>query len=230
MFFRIVICLAVAVLSSCTTARMAMVPALEVDSDKYQITERPTFLLGGDLVFGPYQATEISRGFINGTGEFTTIGKITFGKKTKGQDYTYQFKGQNSWNGSCKVREGHSEVGIVSNEYFADIDCAFVPLDSGSSSAAGWKFSIKGEDSGTAKGSLKLGSKTIKVSAINKIESSPLVLGQHTGYYFYSGQTLVAAVDAINKKGPVWLSKKLSQTEKDTIAMVAVALLLNQVY
>lgn len=230
MFFRIIFCLGVAVLTSCSTAKMAMHPGLEVDSEKYKITERPRAFSGGDLVFGPYKATKISRGFINSSGRFISFGKHRAGKKKTGQDYTYQFKGKSTWHGDCKAKKGNWEFGIISGGFHADINCTFVPIDSGSTSASGWKFSIKGETSGTATGSINIGSQTIKVTAINKIEGSSLAMGQYTGYYFYLGQTIIAGVDAISNEGPVWLNKKLSQDEKDIIAMVVVALLLNQTY
>ena len=135
MFFRIIFCLGVAVLTSCSTAKMAMDPGLEVDSEKYKITERPTAFSGGDLVFGPYKATKISRGFINSSGSFISFGKNRVGKKKKGQDYTYQFKGKSTWNGDCKAKKGNSEFGIISAGFYADINCTFVPIDGGSTSA-----------------------------------------------------------------------------------------------
>ena len=207
---------------------MALDPGLEVDSDKYQITERPVAFAGGDLVFGPYKATKISRGFINGSGTFISTPKNSFGNRKQGQDYSYHFKGKSTWNGDCKVKNGHSEFGIVSAGYYSDIDCTFVPADGGNKSASAWKFSIKGQTSGDAKGSINIGSKTIRIAAIDKIEGSNLKMGRHTGYYFYSGQRIIAGVDAISNEGPVWLNKKLSQHEKDAIGLVVVALLLNQ--
>ena len=230
MFFRIIFCLGVAVLTSCSTAKMAMHPGLEVDSEKYKITERPRAFSGGDLVFGRYEETKISRGFIKFSGQLNSLGKKRAGTKKKVQDYTYQFKGKSTWNGDCKAKKGNWEFAIISGGFYADINCTFVPIDNGSTFASGWTFSIKGETSGTATGSINIGSQTIKVTAINKIEGSSLAMGQHTGYYFYLGQTIIAGVDAISNEGPVWLNKKLSQDEKDIIAMVVVALLLNQTY
>lgn len=230
MFFRIILCLAVAALTSCSTAKMAMLPGLEADSVKYKITELPSAFSGGDLVFGPYKATKISRSGITTTGSGWKIGSTKIGSEKTGQDYTYQFKGESSWNGDCKVKKGSSEFGIVEYRFSADLSCTFVPIGSGSTSASEWKFSFKGERSDMATGSINIGSKTIKVKAINKMEGSPLRLGRNTGYYFYLDKTIIAAVDVISKEGPVWLNNSLSQDEKDMIGMVVVALLLNQTY
>jgi hypothetical protein len=230
MFFRIILCLAVAALTSCSTAKMAMLPGLEVNSVKYKITELPSTFSGGDLVFGPYRATKISRSGITSTGSGWTIGSTKIGSEKTGQDYTYQFKGDSSWNGDCKVKKGSSEFGIVEYGFSADLSCTFIPVGSGSSSASEWQFSFKGDRADRATGSINIGSKTIKVKAIDKMEGSPLRLGQNTGYYFYLDKTIIAAVDVISKEGPVWLNNSLSQDERDMIGMVAVALLLNQTY
>lgn len=229
MFIRIILCLGMVVLASCSTAKMAMDPGLEVDSQKYKITELPSFFSGGDIVFGPYKAIKISRRAINGTGSGYIIGSTKISDEKKGQDYTYLFVGKNSWNGDCKVNTGHSEFGIVSHSFFADLSCTFVPTDSGNTSATAWEFSFKGETSARATGSINVGSNTITVKAITKMKGSSLTLGQNTGYYFYLGEKIIAGVDVISKEGPVWLNNKLSQDEKDKIGMVVVALLLNQV-
>ncbi|MCK5603010.1 hypothetical protein KAR91_14095 [Candidatus Pacearchaeota archaeon] len=226
MFFRIVItCLSVAVITSCATAKMAMIPGLEVNSEKYVITEQPKAFSGGNLVFGPYTATNISRSFVKSSG----IGILGIGKKKKGQDYTFQFKGNSSWNGDCKVESSNMKFGNVSGAFRADLDCTFLPVDSESAQASGWSFNMSGGMSGPTQGSIEIASKTIKVTSTNKIEGSPISLEQHTGYYFHSGSTIIAGVDAINKQGPVWMNKGLTQKEKDIISMTIVALLMNQV-
>lgn len=226
---RIILFLSAAMITACSTAKMAVDPGLEVNSEKYQITERAKIFSGGNVVFGPYKATNISRGFIKSSGSYISIDKVKFGKEKEGQDYTYQFKGKRNWNGGCKVRKGETKLGRISAGHYADLECTFVPVVSGSVRAPKWYFRMRGGMSGATTGSIKIGSKKIKVASINKVEGSSLKLGQHTGYYFYLGSTIVAGVDTINKAGPVWLNKKLSQDEKDTIGMVVVALLLNQV-
>ncbi len=223
MVIRIIFCFALMFIASCSTAKMALDPGLEVNSDKYQITERPVAFAGGDLVFGPYKATKISRGFIKSS----SLSILGFGKKKEGQDFTYQFSGKGSWNGDCKVKSGNKSIGRISGGYYAGIHCTFAPLDSAGTTFSDWKFNITGQTSGEAQGSINIRSKTFRVAAINKIEGSILPMGQHTGYYFYSGERLIAGVDTISHDGPVWLSKKLTADEKDAIGLVVVALLLN---
>ena len=40
---RIIFCFVLVTIGACSTAKMAFDPGLEVDSDKFQITERPPF-------------------------------------------------------------------------------------------------------------------------------------------------------------------------------------------
>ena len=93
MLFRICLCLCLALLTSCAPARMAILPGLENDSVKYPITSMPGFFSGGDMVFGPYRATEISRSGITTTGSGWSIKGTGIGSEHRGQEYTYRFKG-----------------------------------------------------------------------------------------------------------------------------------------
>ncbi len=227
MFIRIIVCLALGVLTACSTARMAKLPGLEADSVSYKITEMPSsFSAKGDLVFGPYRATNISRGWIKGTGSGWSVGKYKYNKKDTGQDYTYQFDGKSSWKGNCKASKGHQSFGIVAAGFYVDLSCSFFPAEGVGSE---WKFNFKGDRSDRATGTIKLGSKRVTVKPVDKMEGSPFKLGFNTGYYFYLDKTIIAAVDVVSKEGPVWFNNSLSQEERDKIGMVAVAFLLNQV-
>jgi hypothetical protein len=186
------------------------------------------FFSGGDAVFGPYRATDISRSGVRTTGSGWTLKGTKIGSSETDQDYTYQFVGKSTWDADCKVEKGQSQIGIVSGRFYADLTCTFVPADSKSSSEKGWIFRFKGETTDRSSGNIKMGSKTITVKATDKLQGSPLRMGQNTGYYFYSGQKIIAGVDVISKVGPVWMNNSLSQDERDIIGMVMVALLLNQ--
>lgn len=225
MFFRIIICLSLFTLTSCSTARMAVKPGLEENSVKHQITTMPGVFSGDELVFEPYKATKIDRSWISSEGSGFSVGGLSMGSKDTEQSYSYEFKGASAWNGDCMVEKESSSFGIISGGFSANLTCNFTPIDKANSS---WQFSFKGETSSRSTGIINTGSKKITVKATNKMEGSMLTLGQNTGYYFYLGDKIVAAVDAVSKEGPVWLNNKLSKKEKDMIAMAVVALLLNQ--
>lgn len=227
MFFRVSLCLALGALTACSTARMAIPPGLEGDSVSYTVTEMPGVFSKGDVVFGPYKATNIARSWVNSSGSGWTIGDTRYEDKETSQDYSYQFSGKDSWNGDCRAEKGHQEVGIVAAGFYVDLSCTFDPLDS---DASAWKFNFKGDRSDRATGIIDLGSKTVTVAAIDRVEGSPFKLGYNTGYYFHLNEKVLAAVDTVSNKGPVWMNQSLTQEERDKIAMVAVAFLLNQTH
>ncbi|UCH46455.1 MAG: hypothetical protein JSU95_09985 [Betaproteobacteria bacterium] len=191
----------------------------------YEVTEMPGIFSKGDVVFGPYKATNISRSWVSSSGSGWTIGDTRYEDKETSQDYSYQFNGKGSWNGDCRAEKGHQEVDIVAGGFYVDLTCTFEPVDS---EASPWRFSFKGDRSDRATGTIVLGSKTVIVGAIDRVESSPFKLAYNTGYYFHLDEQILAAVDTISKEGPVLMSNSLTQEERDRIAMVAVAFLLNQ--
>ena len=227
MLYRIILCLAVAALTACTTARMAKLPGLEADTVSYMVTQMPSsFSSKGDLVFGPYRASKISRGWITGKGSGWSVGKYKYNKKDTAQDYTYQFNGKSSWKGNCKASKGQQEVSIVAYGFYVNLSCSFFPAEGVGSE---WKFSFIGDRSDHAAGTINLGSKKVTLKPVDKMEGSPFKLSFNTGYYFYLDKQIIAAVDVVSKEGPVWFNNSLSQDERDKIGMVAVAFLLNQI-
>ncbi len=227
MLFRIFLCLALTALTACSTARMAIPPNLEEVSVRYTVTEMPGTFSKGDVVFGPYKATNISRSWVSSSGSGWTIGDTRYEDKQTSQDYSYQFVGKSSWNGDCRAEKGHQEAGIVAAGFYVELICTFDPVDR---DAPAWQFIFKGDRSDRATGTINLGLKTVTVGAIDKVEGSPFKMGYNTGYYFYLDDQILAAVDTISQEGPVWMEDSLTQEERDKIAMVAVAFLLNQTH
>lgn len=225
MSLRVFLCLALTALTACSTARMARPPSLVQDSVSYEVTEMPGVFSKGDVVFGPYKATNISRSWVNSSSSGWTIGDTRYADNETSQDYSYRFNGNSIWKGDCRAAKGHSEVSIVAGGFYVDLSCTFEPIGR---TASPWRFSFKGDRSDRATGLINLGSKTVTVGAIDRVESSPFKLAYNTGYYFYMDEQIFAAVDTISKEGPVWMNKSLTQEERDKVAMVAVAFLLNQ--
>ncbi len=222
----------------CSTAQMAVDQNLVSKSDQYEITERPGAFSGDKLIFGSYSVTKIDRSWINSSSSGMSLSGVgSYSSSETGQGFVYNFKGHQHWTSKCEVKGGKSEVkresSILSGVTYGEnmgIFCNFTPGKENRKPAnKGWEFAFKGQDLISAKGTFKVGLKTVRVVATNKFEGSPLPYGKPTGYYFYVGDKVVAGVDVINSKGPIWIEKKLSAEEKDAIGLVSVALLLNQV-
>lgn len=225
-------------LSGCSTARMAVDPDLLSRSDQYEISERPSAFSGDKLLFGPYSATEIDRSTINSSGSgFRAGGVVLYSSKEVTQSFSYRFNGNQSWTSKCAVKSASSTVkqggSAPSAATVAEdigLQCRFSRSENPQGSAnRNWKFEFRGQDLVSATGSFKVGSKTVRVVATNRFENSSFPYHKPTGYYFYVGEERVAGVDVINNQGPIWLKKNLAAEEKDSIGLIMVALLLNQV-
>lgn len=217
-------------LLGCSSAHMLVDENLVSTSDKYNVSERPSAFSGDKLIVGPYSATNIDRSGISSSGSGIRISGIgSYSEKNKNQNFSYHFKGKHNWTSKCKVKGGSSTIGNVLSKENMGIFCNFSPENgTRSPSSRSWKFSFEGFDLISATGSFKVRTKTVRVVATNKIKDSAFSHGKPTGYFFYVGKRIVAGVDVINSKGPVWIEKKLAADMKDAIGIVAVALLLNQ--
>ena len=91
----------------------------------YKVTEMPGVFSKGDVVFGPYKATNIARSWVSSSGSGWTIGDTRYEDKETSQDYSYQFNGTSSWNGDCRAEKGHQEVSIVAGGFYVDLTCTF---------------------------------------------------------------------------------------------------------
>ena len=223
MYRRILMCLSLAMLTACSTARMERLPGLEADTVSYQLSEIPSSGSGTDLVFGPYKATDLSRSWTRGVISGWNITLIKHRKRERELDYDFQFEGKNIWDVVCKVKRGNEELGIIEGAFYSSLNCFFIPMNS---ELAEWRLFLEGGLSDRSEGIIKLGGKNVILRSVDKLEGSPVRINRNTGYYFIMEEQVVAAVDVISREGPVWLSESLSQEEKDKIAMIAFALLL----
>lgn len=210
----------VGLLSSCVTAKMAVAPELKNSSHEYIITEKPG-LTGDKIRFGPYLASKIDRGFVRGSS--TTI--LSYKNEKKSQSYTYNFKGESSWKASCKMKGKGQTIGAIGFGHETALNCTF---SSTGKKGSTFKFSLAGPSLVESTGQFSTGAKDFSVAVINKVQGSNLSLGSPTGFSFYSGKRLIAAVGRTDSTGPVLLNKKLSGDEKDRVSLVMVALLLVQ--
>lgn len=226
MLFRISICLAAGLLTACSTARMERLPTLQADAVSHKITEMSHTFSNGELAFGPYRVSAISRGWIKGKVSGWRVGKLKYETGSKAQDYSFRFLGHKSWEAECRSSKGQQRVSAVSYGIYVDLSCGIVALEAGTTA---WEFSFKGNGVAEATGRIDFGQKEIFVKPVSTVEGSPLKLGFYTGYYFYLDNSIVAAVDTVSKEGPIWFKNSLSEDERDRIGIVAVALLLNQV-
>lgn len=221
--------IAVVILSACATAKVAVSPDLKNRSHEYKITEKP-LLTGDKIKFGPYLASKIDRSFTRGSG-FTIN---SYKSERRHQTYSYDFNGKLSWKAVCEMSGKGQSVKIINKPRTSGtvdfgletaLNCSFNTTDQ---KASAFTLSFSGPRLVEITGSFNVSSDTYRVAVINRVEGSSFALGSPTGYAIYSGNNLIAAVDSINRKGPVWINKQLSDDSKDRVSLVIVALLLFQ--
>lgn len=233
MLCRLILIFSFGILFSCATARMVLDPALNTNFDQYKITERPGLFSGNKMKFGPYLVTDVKHSWSNSWSKSFSLALKshigTYKSVDKSQRYSYQFIGKRTWKSGCLRAETSKSLGIVSFGLEVGIDCVFIANAERGASQPMFQFSFKGTRLVEATGAFKAGEdgmENIRVVVTNKIQGTSLGLGSPTGYYFYAGKNLVAAVDNIRSDGPVWLSKSLSPDAKDRVSLAIVALLL----
>jgi hypothetical protein len=209
-----------AVLSSCTAAKMAIDPELKINSHEYKITEKPG-LTGDRIKFGPYLASKIDRDWMRGSG----MSILSYTNEERSQKYTYDFKGESSWKASCKMGGKGQTIGAVGFGHETTLNCTFSSMGEKKSK---FTFSLTGPSLVEARGEFSAGGKNIRVVIIDKMQGSSFRLGSPIGYSFYSGKKIIAGVNIINSEGPVLFNKKLTGDVKDRVSLVMVALLLFQ--
>lgn len=221
MTLRLLLVFLLIYLSSCSSARMVVDSKLKSNYQIIEISEKPGVFSGGPLKFGPYSATGVDHDWARESG--FSVGE-TFKKEDSKQKYRFKFNGNSGWKAEC-LRKGKSkQFKIVKFGMKEGMLCEFV-ADSGKDK---FKLTMEGTHWVDAKGSFKIGKENIKVVTISKMENSSFKAGIPTGYHFYSGSKLIAAVDMVSKKGPVWFKNELNERKKERLGVVIAALLLNK--
>lgn len=208
------------VLGACATAKMAIDPELKNNSHEYKITEKHG-LTNDTIRFGPYLASNIDRDWMKGKG----FSISSFKSEKRSQIYTYDFMGESSWKATCRMSGESKSLGVVEFDMESALNCGFT---STGEKKTKFSFRLAGLSLVEAEGEFSVGKNDFRVAVVNKIEGSSLSLGYPTGYAFYSGDKLIAGLDAINSYGTVWLNKELSGDVKDRLSLVMVALLVFQ--
>jgi hypothetical protein len=220
-------------LAACRTARMACPPELSASAIEMPVTGRQGFGLSKSFRFGPYDVSDVHRGW-----RVTTTWSI-FGYGSSKSEQPFEFKLRThdnvDWQAHCatgvrwKEMElnnfmdtgGVLEWGLSSHALFT---CEFSPPEK----KRPWKMVMKQETQNLVlDGLLSDGATRISIKGTRELEGGAWPLTEATGYLFYSNQDLVGAVDVVNQ-GAVWIEKELSDNTRRAAAAAASALLLHK--
>ena len=218
-------------LAACTTAKMACPPELSASAVEMPVTGRQGFGLSESFRFGPYDVSDVHRGW-----RVTTAWGI-FGYGSSKSEQPFEFKlhapDNAAWQAHCAagVRWNEMELndfmdtggvlewGLSSHALFT---CEFSPPDK----KKPWKMVMKQETQDLVMdGLIGDGAIRIFVKGTRELAGGAWPLTEATGYLFYRDQDLVGAVDVVNQ-GAVWIEKDLANDTRSAMAASASALLL----
>ncbi len=232
-----VACLSVFLISllglvACTTAKMACPPELSASAVEMPVTGRQGFGLGGSFRFGPYQVTDVHRGW-----RVTTAWSILgYGSSKSEQPFEFKVRdhGNAAWQAHCVVGVRWTEMELNNFmdtggtlKWGLSSHALFTSEFSQPNNEKRWKMVMKQETQDLVMdGLLGDGAIRISVKGTRKLAGSTWPLTEATGYLFYRDQDLVGAVDILNQ-GAVWIEKDLPDPMRSVLVAAASALLLH---
>lgn len=211
----------------CRTAAMRT-PAGFTPENGMPVEDRSAFRFNESFHFGPYEVTEVHRGWTP-TQAWRLLG---FGSTHARQKYEFKVKTADAvWQARCAVDVNRKELeqGLWGGTFTMDLEamtlfaCSF--FRQGQEQHA-WKMALsRGTGDMVLNGALINGGTPVRIEGTRQLEGSPMALTEATGYEFLrSGQTL-GAVQVINN-GIVWLAPSLDDHTREALAVTATALLL----
>ena len=218
-------------LAACTTARMACPVELSASAVEMPVTGRQGFGLSESFRFGPYDVSDIHRGWR----VTTTWGILRYGSSKSEQPFEFKLRTHDNaaWQAHCATgvrwkemeinnfmdTRGTLEWGLSSHALFT---CEFSSPDK----QEPWKMVMKQETQDLVMdGLLGDGATRISVKGTRELAGGAWPLTEATGYLFYRDQDLVGAVDVLNQ-GAVWIEKDLPDDMRRAVAAAGSALLL----
>lgn len=224
-------------LGGCQVAHMALPQGLESESSALAVKGLGSSFITKTIKFGPYQVTDIRRGWTKGSGFSISSGSTEFSSSKAKQKYEFSVSGpdRGKWNAQCATGANWSQLetqGFLGGKFGIEFSanqqliCNLKPEGGGKESKLFMSRSARaGEDA--LRGVMIDGATRIDVSATLMIAQSPLKLNDPTGYIFHVGGRPVGAVEVFNK-GTVWLDNSVTPEVRSALAATAVVMLLYQ--
>lgn len=218
------------ILAGCQAARMAIPAELETHSVTYPCIGRSGFTLTETFSFGPYQLSQVHRGWT----QTTAWGIVFFERSHTRQSYEFTLQAPNgeSWKGQAATGVRKSDLkGTVAGgdlTWGLDSDQQFIVRIGRGDAPEAWTLALaEGSRDSTLRGRFSDGTTTYQVEGTRQLAGSPMPLMDTAGFLIGDGSRVIAAVDLINA-GSVTFDSSLSAARRDPLAAAAAALLLYQ--
>ena len=222
-------------LSGCTVAHMALPEGSRSASSELPVEGLRLLIVRNSFQFAPYQVTDVHRGWTKGKGWSISTGSSAFSSSKAKQKYQFSVSepGRATWGVRCATGAGWNKAetqgflgGRFAVEFSATKYLACALKQEGGEKVA--KLVMAQSRNEMAMGGVMTdGATRIDISVTYKVDTSPLKLGDPTGYIFHIGGRFAGAVEVINK-GTVWIHNSVPPETRSTLAATSAVLLMYQ--
>lgn len=218
-------------LGGCKAAHMALPQGAQGASSELPVEGRSLLIVRNSFQFAPYRVTDIHRGWTKGQG--FSIAGFSGSKAKQKYEFSVNEPGRATWKVRCTTRADWNKVDSqnflgmsTSIEFSYDRSLACSMKQEGGKKPS--KLLMGQSSSETVmQGIMTDGATRIDISVSYKVDSSPLKLGDPTGYIFHIGGSFVGAVEVINK-GTVWIHNAVAPETRSALAATSAVLLMHQ--
>ena len=224
-------------LSGCQVAHMALPQDLPSESSELTVEGRSLLIFRDSIQFGPYQVTDIHRGWTRGEGFSISSGTTEFSSSEAKQKYEFSVKepDRTAWEVRCATGADWSELetqgffgGGFGIEFSSNQHLVCTLKQAGSEKLSKLVMAQSASANETAlRGAMMDGATRIEISGTHKLDTTPLQVSTPTGYVFHIEGRPVGAVEIINK-GTVWLDNAMTPETRSALAATSAVLLLYQ--
>ena len=220
-------------LSGCKVAHMALPQNLQNESSELTVEgRRGLSAFNSTFLFGPYNVTDIHRGWTRGKG-FSIFGYSSSEAKQK-YEFSVNEPDRTTWKVQCDTGAEWSQLkmkgflrGALNNIEFASTRQLVCTLEK----EGGERFSkfvmTQSRHEMVMQGIMTDGATKIDISVTHKLDTTPLRVSEPTGYIFHIKGRPVGAVEVINK-GTVWLNNSVTPETRSALAATSAVLLMYQ--
>ena len=222
-------------LSGCKVAHMALPQNMQNESSELTVEGRALLILRKSFQFGPYNVTNVHRGWTRGGGFSLSGGSASFSSSKAKQKYEFSVNESDrpTWEVQCATGAKWNEAGLkgflgggLSMEFSSSKQLVCTLKQEGGEKVAKLVMAQSANEM-ALQGIMTDGDTQIDISVTHKLAGTPLKLGEPTGYSFHIGGRPVGAVEVINK-GTVWLNNSVTPETRSALAATSAVLLLYQ--
>ena len=222
-------------LSGCSVAHMALPEGSRGASSELPVEGLRLLIVRNSFDFAPYQVTDVHRGWTKGSGWSISSGSSEFSSSKAKQKYEFSVgeSGRATWGVRCAAGAGWNKAetqgflgGRFAVEFSTEKQLTCALKQEGGEKLA--KLVMAQSANETAmEGIMTDGATRIDISVTHKVETSPLKLGDPTGYIFHIDGRFAGAVEVINK-GTVWIHNSVPPETRSALAATSAVLLMYQ--